>query len=294
MSEKRISYAKSYPNGISISSSNYPEVSIKVYQDEDGKRHHLILPTEYFDLFSQEIFEDKAFKTGRICILIFDILLILTLFLLKMYTQIIVAIFFAATSTKLADFIVAIYVLKHTKSGKDTARFHAAEHMSINAYHKYQRIPTITEIKHSSRFSDICGSVGFAKLALIPSLFYTIYLLSQLLVQDHTARFILMTLDVVLTLFLLFSKKLFTYFQIFLTAPPTDNEIMLAIDVLKGYELFEKVFGVDEQDKQEDYSPLEEYFDHAKITKTEDAKLDIEFDDGNLGLEIEFIERKKE
>ena len=44
-----------------------------------------------------------------------------------------------------------------TKNGKERAhaRYHAAEHMVINAYYKLQRVPTIEETKESSRFSKI-------------------------------------------------------------------------------------------------------------------------------------------
>lgn len=69
------------------------------------------------------------------------------------------AYFILRSYQELMDLIINFIILHFTPYGRLNAQYHAAEHMVVNAYEKYQRIPTMIEIEKSSPFSERCGSL---------------------------------------------------------------------------------------------------------------------------------------
>ena len=137
------------------------------------------------------------------------------------------------------------------------SRFHAAEHMALDAYERKQRIPTGDEIKSSSRFSPDCGSMHTFN-AIFYKTFLCVYLYFMLkiclAIYDYYSMFGSVTkaiLMVVLTMVLgafLFSqivnftikKALMRFMQFAVTKKPTDREVRLAREALINYEIMEK------------------------------------------------------
>lgn len=95
------------------------------------------------------------------------ILGIISIFLTRKITIAFGLMYFAMIALKdLIYFTESSYQMKCGRM-QDLARFHSAEHMVSNAYTKVQRIPTIEEIKKSSRFDRYCSSRIYINKILI-------------------------------------------------------------------------------------------------------------------------------
>lgn len=121
------------------------------------------------------------------------------------------------------QFILALLINSLIERKYDTHKFHAAEHMALNAYEKLNRVPSLEEIRKYSRFYDSCDSnlILFAILesfivficSFIPDLFLT-------LVGIFFCTFII---------FILSLLHCMNFLQFFNTAVPTDKELSVAI-----------------------------------------------------------------
>ena len=167
-----------------------------------------------------------------------DILLIVLSFLTRHIPAILAAVYFSLLLSKdLFEFLELSYQMK-SKNGaeRSTAKYHAAEHMVLNAFRDLKRVPTLEEIKHYSRFSEYCGSMEFIDK-------FTIHGLTSLLI----ALFGLFPLSIhificiVYLLILLFCNtgKVTKFLQVAVTTPPTDLELEVAIEGLSSLEEFD-------------------------------------------------------
>lgn len=238
MKEKFIREVRSKKNGIIFYSNQLPEIGVLTFIDDSGKIQSKTIPVHLDELSERlESLSSGRYYSTRNRVLVFDVILILICLFSMDFHFVLASIYFSIlVSFKLFTFIDISYQMK-SNNGKDRslARFHAAEHMAINAYEKYQRIPTFEEIKRSSRFSKSCGSMKHLKQIAICSLIS----LSVAFLADWNsiAYFISLVLIVVLSYF----DGWIRFLQIFITSKPSDKEIEVAIEGLKNFEELEDV-----------------------------------------------------
>lgn len=128
----------------------------------------------------------------------------------------------------IAVIIIASFLFVALLKNISTSRhkFHAAEHMIVNAYSKLHRIPSLEELRKYSRFSTRCGT---NKLLTILNA-CIISLISLLFKLDSRLLFIVMMILCACILF-----GLLNFVQILVTEPPTDRELNVAIEGLKAW-----------------------------------------------------------
>lgn len=117
------------------------------------------------------------------------------------------------------------------------AKFHSAEHMAVNAYEQLQRIPTLGEIKRFSRFSKGCGFMLIMH-RIVTHLSVIILLLFA--IGGNMSAYYFALAIIPAFMIIAWHKGWFKFLQVFFTAPPTDNELEVAIEGLKNFEEMEK------------------------------------------------------
>lgn len=233
--KKIIDTGRALENGIVFYSNKSPMLC-KTYYNKNGEIEKEILPI-FFDNLSRDYSKSKQFfkfKTWHI-VLFNMILFCFCVFVLKDFYSASASIFFAfAGSRKFFNFIESVLFMN---SFKDLPKFHAAEHMAINAYEKLGRIPTIEELKKASRFSNLCGSVS----KTINGLYF---LVSSITIAIFARYSIWIYIPIcILVCACLSIKKInvlyLKYFQILFTKKPTDRELKLALVALENFEKME-------------------------------------------------------
>ena len=113
---------------------------------------------------------------------------------------------------------------------KKLARYHSAEHMVLNAYHKLGKVPSLEEIKTFSRFSKYCGCRVLTSKIIedIPTT-----LAIAFYAEIHFIPYILICIFSYIIGRKLLKKDFIKVEQILFTEPPTDLELEVAI---KGLE----------------------------------------------------------
>lgn len=233
---KTVYNARSNKNGIIFYSNTVSSLGIESYVDENGEIHSAIIPINIFldDSYSNEFPFGKTLT--KMQILLLDIaLVLLTAFFSKSLTITLAMIFFAlACSKKFFLFVANSMSLKIGKN-KSTARFHAAEHMAINAYSKLERVPSLKEIKNYSPFCHRCDS----RLVIFDIMHCIIIFISIAcigILHPIVCFFILISSFGLVPL--LNKVGLLKFLQVFILSKPTDLELQVAI---KGLEEFEKL-----------------------------------------------------
>ncbi len=226
--------ARSKRNGIIFYSQKCSLFGSETFRDESGKIQTRIVPIE-FDNY-KDYLENKSQKKNLP--LIFDIML-LTICLLSENIWFIIAAgqFSLFVSFELFEFIERSCQRKSKKGNtKSIARYHSAEHMVINCYEKLKRIPTFEEVKKASRFHKRCGSSANINNIVM----YLLLSLSTAFVANWSIIFCL-SLCILIVIFRLFADKKgwLRFLQVFVTAKPSDEDIELAIEGIKNYEIME-------------------------------------------------------
>lgn len=238
---KYISEARSKKNGIVFYSNICPMIGTETFRDDSGTIHSRIILAnldkfiDYLGILNEK---DKSFNK-RIAIVFDAILISLCLLLSKNLCTVLAAIYFSVlASFDFFRFVEVVYQMK-SKKGKErsTARFHAAEHMVINAYEKLQRVPTFDEVKKSSRFSKECGSRNIINKLC----FYTLISLTIAFAAKLNSL-VYCILIISIFIFTVISKYTgwLRFMQVFITTPPSDSEIELAIEGVKAFEKMEE------------------------------------------------------
>lgn len=255
--------AASYPNGIAIRSRSCPDLSVKVFQDWQGNTRRALLPSCQTQLYSINPFEDFYYEVAKKLTIILDIILVLALLFMKQFGYAILAVSFSLLlSIPLSIFLTEIYILQHTEEGRKNARFHAAEHKMVNAYRKYQKVPTIEQIKKASRYTTLCGS-----LEIIIPLFSQVGLYILLILSNELFSNLYLKLGSMLIsggiAFLLYhyGETLFQFFEIFLTKTPSNEELEISLEAIKGFVLLEQFLT-----QEISINEMEEFFDNAELT----------------------------
>ena len=157
---------------------------------------------------------------------------------------------------------------------KNMRKFHAAEHMALSAYERYQRIPTVEEVKQEERFSPICGSNILSENALLSFTASIVITLAIVGCVAFCANILpnlenatkLLVLGFSILIYIILVKQTLDYISRFIeygfstnklsyilqrpfVGYSSDTEINVAISALKAYEAFEK----DLKDHSQDY-----------------------------------------
>lgn len=237
---KTIKVARSKKNGIIFYSSVVPWLAINSFVAKDGQ----IKTTFLID------FVDSLSSTKTIChkntylLFIFQIIFVLSSILFLNIYPFIAVIFTCLFSPVWYHFACLAISYKFGKR-QNLSRFHAAEHMAINAYCKLQRIPTLKEIRNSSRFSENCGSMHILN-ACIPTLLFTLCFISGTFL--HPLLFIFVLLVFSIFNFVLLKFKLLKFLQFFFTSKPTDLELEVALKGIQVYDDVERQIAQGEMD----------------------------------------------
>lgn len=168
----------------------------------------------------------------------------ITMIVLAVFTLNFNTIFAAAymAVVVLKDLLEVIYASCQIKFGKckSLGRYHAAEHMAIDAYLKYKRVPTLEEIRKASRFQENCGSrMVFRRLGFFLPLSITFFT-----VNFVDSRLYIVEIVISLLIGILVSRKsIGKYLQVFFTNKPTDQELEVAIKGIKALHEAEDDFG---------------------------------------------------
>ena len=143
------------------------------------------------------------------------------------------------SSRELIDVLLsAIEMRKKNDKNYCVAEFHSAEHMAVNAYEKLQRIPSLAEVKKFSRFSDDCGSRKVFNVIVYPFTVCVIWIIIPY-VTSHWLLFAIWA-SYFLLLFLNIKFHILKFLQVIFTKPPSDEQLMLAIEGLRQFEILEE------------------------------------------------------
>ena len=200
-----------------------------------------MIPEEFADCIGTVNRKQRKLKKWHVlaAISVFDIFLIGFCFLVKNVLLIALSIYFALfVSFDFLDLALTSYLMK-SKNGSlvSLAKPHAAEHMAINAYEQLQRIPTLDEIKNFSRFSKDCGFMII--LSRIMTHLSVIILLLFAISGNMLAYYFALAI-IPAFMVIAWRKGWFKFLEVFVTAPPTDSELEVAIEGLKKFEEMEE------------------------------------------------------
>lgn len=254
---RNLKEAQSYQNGIAFYSSILRDVFVYSYYDDENhikstkytiQSENIALPIGYTKEQKSEIR---------------NISMIISIFIMSL-----------AAITRQVDYIVSAFIVsmfvieelvylfydfkKFHSRYKDTkrtlARFHAAEHMAVNAYEKHKRIPTLEEIKKASRFSARCGSM--VKIRKIVN--FTLTALVILVYRGICPQAYFLSVAFVALFGILEARfGFFKFLEIFLVSKPSDEELLLAIHSLKEFEKMEEEF----EEKRKKFGEINFRFD---------------------------------
>lgn len=234
---KTIYHARSNANGIIFYSNSIPDLMAESFVDKNGEIHSRIasqmLPS-CLDISDSEDVQAAYLLTEEQLIILGIFLIALSILFHS------VAITLAVTSFSLLCFPNLISFIESSLSFKfgamqSVSKFHAAEHMSINAYCYLQRVPTLEEIKHFSRFNQDCGSMYLFRSLLS---FLLISICMVFMETMNPITYVLLLISCPLLVLFLDKVGLLKFLQIFYTSKPTDLELKVAI---KGLEKFEEM-----------------------------------------------------
>lgn len=223
-------------NGIVFYSQVFPIICSETYRDDFGKIKTRIIPSVV--AMSLALSKDKT-RINRNIIRIFDIVLIILNILFGRIELVIGAIYFSITiSYNMLIFIEFVYDIKSKRGNQRMAgKYHAAEHMAINAYEKLHRVPQLDEIKKFSRFSKNCGSNEI----LYNLIFYIIIgLLVSFVAPRNIILYIMLAGMTLILMPIIKSNGLLKFLQILTTNKPSDRELEVAIESIRNFEKMEE------------------------------------------------------
>lgn len=240
-SKKTILEARSKRNGIVFYSNKNPFICYEVYINEKGEIQKEQIPRGLSEIkdkdLSEAIYSEKMKVTEKRIKIAMAILGIISIFLTKRINIAFGLMYFAIIALKdLLYFSDSAYQLKCGRM-QDLARFHSAEHMVSNAYAKAQRVPTMEEIKKSSRFDRYCSSRIYINKILMFGMLCIVICLSGF-VPIH----IYFMLVAAILIFTVIQQKynIFRFLQVFCTKKPTDKELKVAQEGIKFFEEMEE------------------------------------------------------
>ena len=245
MEEKRyINEARSKKNGIVFYSNKFPLIGSKTFRDDSGKIQSIIIPTQldgFIDYLGTLNGKGKVFNKWKV--IIFDVILVSICLLFKKIWFVTAAVYFSIFAS--FDFFRLAkisYKMKSKKgSERSTAKYHAAEHMAINAYEKLQRIPTLDEVKTFSRFSENCGSQKiFGKIIYNTLISFALAFVASW----NVCVYLVLVIAIAVLAEFVKHKGYLRFLQVLITNVPSDSELEVAIEGIKNFEEMEKNFNI--------------------------------------------------
>lgn len=226
--------ASSYLNGIIFMPIIYGcRIGVSVVKKEDGS---LSVKSHLDKSFWEIIQEDEEVEVTEISVpglrdvLIACILTIVVAVILKMninYTIAICSLILAVP--KIVLIAKLVYKVKISGELAQMGRYHAAEHMAVNAFRELKRAPIgIYEIEKFSKYSKTCGVKEEIK-PIIPKLLFCI----SLLVTQDLLKSIIITIPISIIIIHMISAGVFRFFQILVVEKPTCDELYLALVGIK-------------------------------------------------------------
>ncbi len=235
--QKELSLARSYVNGITFYSPKYLMFGVRTLLDENENFESKTIFFKFEDLFEVSQTPKKTF----LWIILSDILVIALSIILSIFTNnfgfLSAAILYAIWARpEFYRFIKFVFRCKFKEPS--LARFHAAEHMAVNAYNQLQRIPTLDELRKASRFSKHCQS----QRSLLSFFILSLLQIAAILFYNTSFLYLIAALIILFFEIIVSKKQLLSFLQIFVVSKPTDKELELAIEGLKQLEIVENNF----------------------------------------------------
>lgn len=239
--KKQILHARSKEDGIVFYSQKIPILCYEGYLDEEGNVQTRIQPTlvsEFEDycgtLSKNKVRNRKFYQMMKLAVWI---LATISVFLTNNFSIAIGLMYFSILFMR--DLIELLDFIFRLKKGdlQSTGRFHSAEHMTISAYEKLQRIPTLEEIKASTRYKKSCGS-----RIIISKVFFGLAFSVIVCTCAYISVPMYFLLAGVLLLLGIIEKKtrFLRWLQFLVTNTPTDKELELALETIKFYDEMEE------------------------------------------------------
>ena len=179
--------AFSTETGITMSSQAFvdiPKMCVSVcYDEEDNLKTTVyresikIVEKDYFKKNPSRK-DDQNFYSGIVCILVVLLYCIIgALVRTKTFTTILVfSLISICASNALVNFAVYVANIVYMAKHPSLSRFHSAEHMAVISFRKKEKMPSMEEIKQTSRFDVGCSQVESILVPFVTSLINSIIL----------------------------------------------------------------------------------------------------------------------
>jgi len=113
------------------------------------------------------------------------------------------------------------------KKGEKAYRFHAAEHMVLNAYRELETVPTIDDIRKFSQYDNLCITND-----ILVTPIFSILLIPVAYIPNLFLRIIYLILFCCILPYILQERGYLNFLQKYNTMPPTDDELSVVIEAL--------------------------------------------------------------
>lgn len=222
--------------GIIISSKKYPDTHYYTYYNENEEIRTSPLQSIWYENEKRKEKEKGAkFPTDSIAISILIVILIFNLVFLKLGKfNIAFGIIFLGNGIYPLVNIIKFLCLSKPQNGcwHTLAKYHSAKHMLINAYNKYQRIPTVEEAMKSSRLLATCDLLGDINRVV----YYLFFSMIVIFLYKLNIQLYAIILCSYLAIMILVRKYgLLKVAGFIYTIPATKKEVKLALEALKHY-----------------------------------------------------------
>lgn len=220
-------YSKQYPNYVAMATIDENQnIKTQWLLAKEAKKEEDMLTKQTekgFDDLASKIFL-VMFAPIALIVLIYFLDVDHTIGFLRIFDGIIIPFFIFSYISIIFSVTLVTIMLPEKLFGTNSKKIHAAEHMMIHAYGKLHRLPSIEELRKYSRVDKYCGT-NFISLILFCCIIFLSHILLKL---DLTLCCkIILAFDICMLL------GGFNFVQLFITEPPTDSELKLAIECFK-------------------------------------------------------------
>ena len=226
MREKmNITYSASNSEGICFFSEKHKGYLSYSTVDESGEIKAEWTTVEKYDKerFSKEDSKEDDFNIFLLLIplviIIFSTVLVVLTFKKSIWLSMRILLI-AAVLVLISLFLIKYFALRKTNAFK----FHAAEHMALNAYRALNRVPSLEEIYNYSPISNSCG-INFTSGCIV------MFLLDSFctFISNYFIEIILL-LSVTPIIIFLSNHGFLNFLQKFTIDEPTEKDLMVAIE----------------------------------------------------------------
>lgn len=209
----------SFKNGVMFYSNRWPrgyKAIARIDEDESITVEWTKASPDYTKLMSE--------KKEVICSIIMMIAGIAAIQMIHSYMDVLRAVTLFLSGT-LSAFLISLMI-----GPKDILRFHAAEHMVINAYKDLKRVPSITAVRRYSMLANNCSSLP-RTISLISSA--VTFVCSFVL---NFRESIIIFLVLMIGQIVMQKLGLLNFYELLVLRRPTDREIRVALEAARYWE----------------------------------------------------------